>query len=114
MRIALDYDDTFTEDPIFWTEVVNRAKERGHSVSFVTFRPNHIVSGWERDKNSDIKEDASLLGIEIVFCGLKQKATKFEADVWIDDSPHYIPTAETLKHHCENYDIGELKLPNGK
>ena len=114
MRIALDYDDMYTRDPILWTAFVNNAKERGHSVTFVTFRKNSIPSGWETNPNADIEEDAKLLNIDIVYCNYKQKASQFVADVWIDDSPQYIPTGQTLKRHCENYDVGELKLADKK
>lgn len=108
MRIALDYDDTFTEDPTFWAEMVTLAKRRGHSVTFVTFRKEK----HESYTNHDIEEDAQWLGIDIVYCNLKQKATQFEADVWIDDSPHFIPSADHLKNHCEQYDVAyELTHP---
>lgn len=100
MKIALDYDDTFTEDRTFWAEVALLAKRRGHSITFVTFR--HENGNYSND---DIEEDSKLLDIDIVYCGFKQKAGKFEADVWIDDSPHFIPTADKLKKHCEYYDV---------
>lgn len=105
MIIALDYDDTFTADPTLWAEFVTLAKRRGHSVSLVTFRK-------ETYNNDDIEEDAKLLGMDIVYCNLKQKATQFKAHVWIDDSPHFIPSAEHIKTHCENYNVGyELNHP---
>lgn len=98
MKIALDYDETFTADPGLWIKFINDARERSHEVTFVTFRKEE----WD---NHDILADAEMLGIKIVFCGMKQKATKFNADIWIDDSPHYIPTADRLKRHCEDYDV---------
>jgi hypothetical protein len=108
MRIALDYDQTFTVDEFFWRQVVDLAKQRGHSVSFVTFRK-------EAGNNLDIIADAENLKIPIVFCNYKQKASVTEADVWIDDSPRYIPTADEIKYQCETYDLAfELRYPPRK
>lgn len=84
MKIALDYDETFTNDPELWISFVINAKNNGHSVSFVTYRN----SNWN---NSDIEEYAKILDICIVFSNGRQKAEVFDADVWIDDKPVNIP-----------------------
>lgn len=100
MKIALDYDQTFTNDEGLWISFVKNAKDRGHSVTFVTFRK-------ENGNNQDILADAELLGIDIVFCNFKQKASQFIADIWIDDSPQYIPKAEVYKDHWHRYGVAE-------
>lgn len=87
MKIALDYDDTFTADPDLWMEFVASAKARGHEVTFVTFR-------YAGPYNGDIEIDAQRMEIPIVFCGQKQKASCYQADIWIDDRPEWIPVAE--------------------
>jgi hypothetical protein len=89
---ALDYDETFTDEPILWEFFINKAKERGHSVTFVTSRGHHN----SHDYNDDIFADAKRLGIEVVFCFGEQKISKFKADVWIDDCPLSIPSEEAI------------------
>jgi len=84
MKIALDYDNTFTEDTGLWIAFVNNARGRGHSVAFVTSRS-------ETYENQDILSDAESLGIPVVFCNHEQKELHYAAHVWIDDSPEDIP-----------------------
>lgn len=38
MRIAIDYDETWTKDPIFWQAFVKLARKSGHDVRMVTAR----------------------------------------------------------------------------
>lgn len=38
MRIALDYDNTYTADPTFWDLFIEMAKTAGHEVRMVTYR----------------------------------------------------------------------------
>ena len=111
MKIAIDYDDTFTADPELWRFFIAKAKERGHTVSFVTFR-------WEPDEgydpihNADIKKDAAELDIEIVFTHGQQKANHFDADIWIDDMPEVIPHSKTLWEmykDCQSKEDNEIK-----
>lgn len=83
LSIALDYNDTYTADPKLWNGFVRTAKKLGHSVTFVTHRQQ-----WNKD---DIEKDAARLGIEVVFTSGRQKATCFNADIWIDDLPVLIP-----------------------
>jgi len=90
MIIALDYDECFTEDKVFWSGFVASAKKSGHTVTFVTYRPDR----WH--DSTDILADADTLGIETVFTAGQQKAGLFKADIWIDDSPVTIPVAEDL------------------
>jgi hypothetical protein len=76
MKIALDFDNTFTADPEFWVQFVGAARSRGHSVTIVTSR-HHTCP-------------VTLGGIDIVYCAFTAKRKHFQADVWIDDSPKHI------------------------
>lgn len=90
MRIALDYDDTFTLDRPLWTRFVEDVlKNQGNSVTFVTFRG----PDWS---NYDIEEDAKRLGIDIVYTNGQHKMNVFKADVWIDDRPELIVPLDPL------------------
>jgi len=86
MKIAVDYDETFTADPVLFKMFIEEALARGHSVSFVTYRTDVVYAGL----NEDIRSDAKALGIDIVFTRGKQKRHCHQADVWIDDSPETI------------------------
>ena len=100
MRIALDFDETFTEDPVLWTAFVVKAKTRLHIVTFVTYRPDN-------EDNADIEYEAECLGIDIVYTAGRQKQHCFNADVWIDDSPETIVKYTNIcgmKIGCENLD----------
>ena len=83
MKIALDYDETFTAAPVLWKQFIALCKEYGHEVKFVTNRDG-------RFDNDDILADASDCGIPIIFTNGLQKEHVYKADVWIDDSPETI------------------------
>lgn len=89
MKIALDYDETFTTDKILWSQFVQNAISSGHEVTFVTIRS-------ELGYNDDILNDAKLLAIDCIFTAGKQKSGCFDADIWIDDAPEMIPPASKL------------------
>jgi len=95
MIIALDFDETFTEDPFLWRAFIAMAKKRGHEVTFVTFRFNQHDNDL---LNQDIKDVARELGMNIVFTGGQQKNKLFDADIWIDDQPITIPKADALNN----------------
>lgn len=84
MKIAVDYDETYTSDPKLFELFVLLAKERGHEVKFVTYRQ----AKWGND---DIHADAEYLDIDVIFTEGRQKQHVYDADIWIDDSPVTIP-----------------------
>lgn len=89
MLLALDYDETYTRDPIFWDAVIDIAMKRGHSVICATMR--HDVP-HEAD---EVREALAGKVESIIFTGRKAKhnavhAHGFMPSVWIDDSPHWI------------------------
>jgi hypothetical protein len=76
MLIALDYDKTYTADPVLWDDFIKSAQDRGHTVKIVTMRrPDEIVND---------------VPIEIVYTSRKAKASYVKADIWIDDSPQWV------------------------
>src|ERR1700704_5852874 len=72
MKIALDYDDTYTADPELWDDFIDAAIARGHEVAIVTKRPPRAGAPTRRD-------------IPKIFTDKKAKAAFYPADVWIDD-----------------------------
>ena len=89
MLLALDFDETYTRDPLFWDKVIELATQRGHSVICATMR--HDIP-YEADQVR-----AALQGkVEaIIFTGRKAKhpavyAEGYMPSVWIDDQPNWI------------------------
>lgn len=74
MKIALDYDDTYTADPELWDAFINLAIERGHDVTVVTKRfPEREIEG---------------ITIPIIYTSKTKKIDKMPAGtIWIDDQP---------------------------
>lgn len=99
MLICLDFDDTFTEDPLLWSMFTQNAKERGHTVIFVTGRSPEGVPHRKPNlgNNSDIEAYAQREGIRIVYCNLQPKRACVKAagyetknSIWIDDNPFMV------------------------
>lgn len=85
MLIALDYDKTYTLDPVFWEDFIVNAKTRGHEVVIVTLRfpdvPIQPPPG-----------DTGVSSVEVIYTSMKPKGVfmyelKRVPDVWIDDRP---------------------------
>lgn len=89
MRIALDYDDTYTKDPTLWDNFVTKAKYNGHQISFVTYRYPYETKG--------IVDAAKRLALNIVFTSRQPKRRFFNADVWIDDMPECIVDTDHMQ-----------------
>ena len=76
MLIALDYDKTYTADPALWDSFVGLAQSRGHTVKIVTMRrPDEAI-------------DTGV--VDVVYTSRKAKSSVIRADIWIDDSPHWV------------------------
>lgn len=85
MNISLDWDHTFTADPILWMSFVAQARRNGHKVFIVTMRhPDEAVK-----LPGDCEVDA------VYYTGrLAKKPFMMEQGVfihiWIDDRPDFI------------------------
>jgi hypothetical protein len=96
MKIALDYDDTYTQDPLLWNWFVQQAQDRGHEVFCVTARD---------EKNLD--DVTFTLGRllppgHVIACGHKPKrgvtqSLGIKIDVWIDDMPEMVGELPLLR-----------------
>ena len=93
MRIALDYDRTYTADPAFWDYFIGHAFMCGHDVRIVTIR----------DERHD--RTAPLIALEerlpVIYTRGVAKAfwclhhAQWVPDIYIDDKP------ETITHNSE-------------
>lgn len=89
MRLALDYDGTFTADPELWRAFVRLARERGHNVVCVTARAGRMGAACE------VRLALEHLGVPVMYVGAASKRAAVEdagltVDVWIDDMPEAI------------------------
>lgn len=98
MKLGLDYDDTYTADPLLWNWFIAKALERGHEVYCTSFR-----------NEEDMEEPKLSLGLLIGSANcygtgglgknhfmLKQG---IQIDVWIDDCPDAV---------CRGYEYYQL------
>lgn len=97
MRLALDFDDTWTKHPKFWSEFVKLANKHGITVDIVTMRHRDID---RLTRHHERKLKAAGIN-EIFYVGAKDgsddplaKPKKDSVadlgityDVWIDDNP---------------------------
>ena len=93
MIIALDYDGTYTADPVLWRVVCMAAVERGHAVVCVTGRSVAI----------DFDHDPPLPnGVAVVLAGtypckrMAAEAAGYHVSVWIDDMPEMVGPTKLL------------------
>ncbi len=99
MILSLDYDDTYTRDPLFWNWVAEKAMERGHEVWCVSARHDVHMDHARHTIGRVIGADRCL-GTN----GKAKRDTLFKekgvyADIWIDDMP------ETVS---DGYDCGDV------
>lgn len=98
MNLALDYDDTYTRDPIFWDAVIDLAQKRGHKVYCITARHNNLSNQAEvmGALGKLIGKDACLF---TSLTAKKKYAYKMgiNIDVWIDDSPYFVDNGVDVK-----------------
>lgn len=86
MKIALDYDGTYTADPGLWDLFIATARERGHTVIIVSCR---------RDTPEN-RESVRVPGCSTILCNMAAKRWYCETyrgckfDIWIDDLPQTI------------------------
>ena len=90
LPIAIDYDQTITDDPDLWLAIIDLMKSRGHTVIIATMRydneheriPTHIARA-----------------VDYVFYTGRRAKKYFLAEhlvcpkIWIDDSPLFITTS---------------------
>lgn len=89
MRISIDYDNTYTTDPLLWNWFAQEAMARGHEVYCVSYR-----------QEKDMDEPRATIGRLIVVgncygTGGQQKKEFMSKkgiaiDIWVDDMPDTI------------------------
>lgn len=87
MKIALDYDGTYSADPKYWRDFIGLSLEHGHDVRIVTHRHEELdnLTGKVPDGVKVIYTDGVA---KEWFC--KRRGDFWSPDVWIDDRPRGI------------------------
>lgn len=83
MKIALDYDGTYDQDPALWQVFIRLSKKRGHDIRVVTHRHETL-------DQIDINDfDIPIIYTDGVakkwYC--EHREPFWVPDVWIDDKP---------------------------
>lgn len=109
MRIALDFDQTYTLDPDCWFDVINTFQEAGHEVVVVTVRHPY----W--DAHPYIDDLYKQLLVDCIFTDGKAKKAFCEErginiDVWIDDRPQTILGDSAWNH--THPDLKQWRIDN--
>ena len=86
MKIAIDFDDTYTRDPSMWNQFILNMIDCGHEVFCVTWRHEDELSDVEDTIGTIIDSDKIIATGRLAkdeFCRSKD----IFIDVWIDDDP---------------------------
>ena len=83
MIIALDYDGTYTADPVLWDGFIGYAKAAGHTVVMATMR---------HEPEEPIEHEVDC---RVIYTGRQAKRAYLAAfgiapQIWIDDNPFWI------------------------
>lgn len=86
LKIALDFDATYTADTAMWDRFIKDALSRKHDIRIVTFRHSTMT---------DPMLDRLGQRIPVIYTEAQQKrrfcnAMQWFVDIWIDDTPEFI------------------------
>ena len=86
MLLVIDYDDTYTLDPVFWDDMIHNAQTRGHTVVCCTAstRPEVV------ERMSRHLVDVLVMPTESNKWDTVESKYTMENVVWIDDKPEVI------------------------
>jgi len=94
--LAIDYDNTYTADPITFDQVIRLFQQAGHGVVCITNRTSDM-------KKQEIMSSIGKL-VPVIFAGADWKrdaATKngYKIDFWLDDNPSSIERQMLIGSH---------------
>jgi hypothetical protein len=89
MKLALDFDDTFTRDPALWVQFTLNSQQRGHIVYGITMRTPQECVGELFDNYRALVDYVipTSRAAKKSFC---EDVHGLIIDVWIDDRPFWI------------------------
>lgn len=107
MKIGIDYDYTFSEDPEMFRKFIDLLHEHGHEAVIVTQRPSTI---WNKDLEEDVQNK-----IEVVYAGEGWKChaavnAGHSIDIWMDDNPQCVSEPPEIIGFEPNYELTKKAL----
>lgn len=96
MRFSLDFDGTYTADPIMWEKWIDMVTSMGHEVYCVSFRPHRRMQKVYDSVGRVIGQERCISTNGIA----KKKyvdSIGLKIDIWIDDTPEMLITPYQLK-----------------
>lgn len=90
MIVSIDFDGTWTEDPVAWRAFAKMLVRRGHTVIVTTNRDD--IPGFSNEVYETVGTSAVK---EVIFAGAKPKRQAarergYKVDVWVDDMPEMV------------------------
>ncbi len=93
MTISIDFDETFSKDPVMWGEFAMKADAEGNTVYMITRRED-TPENQAFIKETIGEHNHAFTGVLLIGEGMQKadaaKAAGINVDVWIDDSPETI------------------------
>src|SRR5258706_1394980 len=87
MKIALDYDGTYTRDPSLWAYFLGMCRSRGHEVKIVTCRkPENEIDWLGLNEGYRVPVLYTSYLPKRIYCD----EVGWQPDVFIDDIPEFI------------------------
>lgn len=109
LTISLDYDRTFTAAPGLWRSFVADATARGNRVVCITRRDDTEENRHElRIAFGDLEVARTILCGSATQKRDAAKAAGVEVDVWIDDYPEGIVSADTTPAAARSFQVSTL------
>lgn len=97
MNISIDFDDTYTRDPLLWNEFARQARKAGHTVYCVTARASEY-----KDETQEVWDTlGAVIGKDkCIFTGGRSKRLfcqilNIHIHVWIDDMPEAVVSRDS-------------------
>ena len=96
MILSIDYDDTYTRDPLFWNWVAQEAISRGHDVWCVSARHQTHMDDAANTIGTIIGPDKCIGSNGRAKRDYLFREKSVYADVWIDDMPDTITVGHDI------------------
>ena len=90
--IVIDYDDTYTADPLLWNWFIDQAKERGHDVWCVSCRHQIEMEDPKLTIGLLIGEDRCVGTNGVAKRDYLFRHHGVYGHIWIDDNPSWVDT----------------------
>jgi hypothetical protein len=94
MKISIDYDDTYTRDPVLWDKFAADALARGHQVYCVSARGESEMGDPKRTIGQVVGPDNCFGTGLLPKRDFMWRKHGIYIDVWIDDQPEMIVDRE--------------------